>query len=79
MKQKNYSVTLPRASLLGRDFNELYMALTVSNRCLEDAQAETGKAGVFTMMIMSAPIMAVNLSINANLGRFSLRSFKKHM
>jgi hypothetical protein len=26
---------------------------------------------------MSTPTMAVNLSINANLGRFSLRSFKK--
>jgi hypothetical protein len=33
------------ASLLRRGFNELYMALTVSNRCVEDAQAETGKAG----------------------------------
>ena len=32
-------------SLLRRGFNELYMALTVSNRCVEDAQAETGKAG----------------------------------
>jgi hypothetical protein len=31
------------ASLLRRGFNELYMALTVSNRCVEDAQAETGK------------------------------------
>jgi hypothetical protein len=30
---------------LRRGFNELYMALTVSNRCVEDAQAETGKAG----------------------------------
>jgi hypothetical protein len=29
--------------LLRRGFNELYMALTVSNRCVEDA--ETGKAG----------------------------------
>ena len=32
-------------SLLRRGFNELYTALTVSNRCVEDAQAETGKAG----------------------------------
>jgi hypothetical protein len=32
-------------SLLRRGFNELYMALTISNRCVEDAQAETGKAG----------------------------------
>jgi hypothetical protein len=31
--------------LLRRGFNELYMTLTVSNRCVEDAQAETGKAG----------------------------------
>jgi hypothetical protein len=30
-------------SLLRRGFNELYMAFTVSNRCVEDAQAE--KAG----------------------------------
>jgi hypothetical protein len=28
------------ASLLRRGFNELYMALTVSNRCVKDAQAE---------------------------------------
>jgi hypothetical protein len=35
----------PGTSLLRRGFNELYMALTVSNRCVEDAQAETGKAG----------------------------------
>jgi hypothetical protein len=32
-------------SLLRRGFNEPCMALTVSNRCVEDAQAETGKAG----------------------------------
>ena len=31
-----------------RGFNELYMALNVSNRCVEDAQAETGKAGTET-------------------------------
>jgi hypothetical protein len=30
--------------LLRRGFNELYMTLTVSNRCVEDAQAERGKA-----------------------------------
>jgi hypothetical protein len=36
---------MPRYSLLRRGFNELYMALTVSNRCVEDAQAETGKVG----------------------------------
>ena len=34
-----------QSSLLRRGFNELYMALTISNRCVEDAQAETGKAG----------------------------------
>ena len=28
---------------------------------------------------MSTPTMAVNLSINANIGRSLLRSFKKHM
>jgi hypothetical protein len=39
------SPTLSIISLLRRGFNELYMALTVSNRCVEDAQAETGKAG----------------------------------
>jgi hypothetical protein len=33
------------SSLLRRGFNELYMAFTVSNRCVEDAQAE--KAGSF--------------------------------
>jgi hypothetical protein len=33
-----------KISLLRRGFNELYMAFTVSNRCVEDAQAEK-KAG----------------------------------
>jgi hypothetical protein len=33
-------------ALLRRGFNELYMALNyrISNRCVEDEQAETGKA-----------------------------------
>jgi hypothetical protein len=37
------AATEVRDSLLRRGFNELYMAFTVSNRCVEDAQAE--KAG----------------------------------
>jgi hypothetical protein len=67
--------TLRCNSLLrrGRGFNELYMALTVSNRCVEDAQAEPGRNHQKILLNQLRNQVIFNIEISYALdGRYNL-------